>query len=244
MSFPRSGHEHVYKCHGSRWEKYKDANNCFAYAVGSFQKSRPHKSIPGGNYGMSTNFSKCGWSHLLKHHKGIEVMKNMHAPCKRGFYKVVSYTSPAGDFHWSKQHTKAVHVLMPMDSIQGIVNFYWNPKGNMGTKKAYKKKIQSIIYSKFKRRVSNKIPHSLWGKKITIPVNMWSHKRGWATPPLLIGYEGKPIFDPRKPGFNYPGMNYSNTCKAYQVKEKGVVVGPRPLLTILNVGHLAGSRTH
>ena len=62
------------------------------------------------------------------------------------------------------------------------------------------------------------------GRKLVIPVNLFSHKQGWATGPLLKDSCGKLIKDPRKACRRY-GYNYSKYCSSFCVKNKGVNVG-------------------
>jgi len=63
------------------------------------------------------------------------------------------------------------------------------------------------------------------GRVIIFKANVWSHKRGWATEPLLVDAKGKAIFDPRKASRNYDGLNYKKFCSAFCVKNKGIKVG-------------------
>jgi len=55
--------------------------------------------------------------------------------------------------------------------------------------------------------------------------NVFSHKRGWATGPLLTDAKGKTIRDPRKASRDYPGLNYERYCSSFCVKNTGIKVG-------------------
>jgi hypothetical protein len=62
-------------------------------------------------------------------------------------------------------------------------------------------------------------------KRLVFKANVFSHKRGWATGPLLTDASGKSIRDPRKADRNYPGLNYEKYCSSFCVKDKGIKVG-------------------
>lgn len=51
------------------------------------------------------------------------------------------------------------------------------------------------------------------------PSGVWSHKRGWSTPPLLRDAKGKIIWDPIVAKRNYPGLNYKKYCSSFCVKK-------------------------
>ena len=63
------------------------------------------------------------------------------------------------------------------------------------------------------------------GKRIVFKANVFSHKRGWATGPLLVDAKVKAIVDPRKASRNYPGLNYETYCSSFCVKNRGIKVG-------------------
>ena len=72
-----------------------------------------------------------------------------------------------------------------------------------------------------------KVPPVVPGKIMKIRANVFSHKRGWATGPLLTDAKGNIIKDPRKAGRNYNGLNYNTYCSSFCVKNKGIQVGQR-----------------
>ena len=63
------------------------------------------------------------------------------------------------------------------------------------------------------------------GKRIVFKANVFSHKRGWATGPLLTDAVGKSITDPRKASRSYPGLSYDRYCSSFCVKNRGIKVG-------------------
>ena len=219
-----TGDECLFKDIDSQFTKNMKANNCYAYAVGSLQKSRPHKSVPGHISKMVTNrnFTQCGFKDLVladgKIKKNLRMVRGkpqpgifLINPCKKcpvGTYKVAAYTAPQGDFHWMKQHSRVRHVLKSRDSVRGISFFFKVPSG--------------IIKRAIRKAGGWKV-----GRRIEFPANVWSHKRGWATPPLLVGSDCKAIKDPVKAvnQMKYNGMHYSNFCKTYCVRKQGIHVG-------------------
>lgn len=48
---------------------------------------------------------------------------------------------------------------------------------------------------------------------------VWSHKRGWATPPLLRDAKGKIIWDPVRANRSYEGLNYKKYCASFCVQK-------------------------
>jgi len=63
------------------------------------------------------------------------------------------------------------------------------------------------------------------GKRIVFRANVFSHKRGWATGPLLKDAQGKMIKDPRKSSRDYSSLNYKLYCGSFCVKNRGIKVG-------------------
>lgn len=48
---------------------------------------------------------------------------------------------------------------------------------------------------------------------------VWSHKRGWSTPPLLRDAKGKVVWDPVRANRNYGDLNYKRYCSSFCVKK-------------------------
>lgn len=215
---PTSGSEILFR--KEPWETGKRSNNCYAYAVNDYQKFRVSKSVPGAKVG------KNGF-HTYKNCKGLtkrvvdDNPKKVYATsashkCKPGYYKIMMFVAPSnkynnsqGDFHFYKQHSKLEHVIQPGETYASISRTY------------------DVPYKRVLKVGGGKPPTP--GKKIKIPVNLFSHKRGWATGPLLTDACGKLIKDPRKSCRNY-GYNYSKYCSSYCVRNKGVRVGNPQLL--------------
>lgn len=68
-------------------------------------------------------------------------------------------------------------------------------------------------------RSTTRSPPLMVGKIIEFPVNLWSHKQGWASGPLMIDASGKTIVDPRRSNRSWkPGFHYTKFCSAYGVR--------------------------
>lgn len=50
------------------------------------------------------------------------------------------------------------------------------------------------------------------------PSGVWSHKRGWSTPPLLRDAKGNVVWDPLRADRNYGDLNYKRYCSAFCVR--------------------------
>ena len=208
---PTNGSEIIFKL--EPWHtKGRKHNNCYAYAVNDYESYDPVKSVPGARVGKNGH-------HTYTHCKGLadrvvadnpkKVYKcDAMKKCKKGYYKIMMVGAPSnkygnttGDFHFYKQHSKAEHVVKTGDTYASIAKEYGVP------------------YSRVYRAGALKP-----GKKLRFPVNLFSHKQGWATGPLLTDACGKIIRDPRKSCRNY-GYNYSKYCSSFCVRNKGVEVG-------------------
>jgi len=191
-------------------------NNCYAYAVGDYEAYRWQKSIPGDRSGMSNT------DHSYTHCRGLPKRVISDNPtrvyrakanekCKKGYYKVMLFVCPGrptnyirqGDFHFYVQHGVVEYRVKAGDTRASVANFFKVPES----------------------RIKNASGKFVVGKRIIFKANVFSHKRGWATGPLLKDAKGKVITDPRKASRNYPGLNYSRYCSSFCVKNNGIKVG-------------------
>ena len=190
-------------------------NNCYAYAVGDYEAYRWQKSIPGDRSGLSNrnhNYTHCtGLPNRVVSDNPKKVYKvKANEKCKKGYYKVMMFVSPGrptnyirqGDFHFYKQHGVVEYKIKTGDTIVSVAKFFKVPE------------------SRVKRAGAFKV-----GKRIIFKANVFSHKRGWATGPLLTDARGESITDPRKASRNYPGLNYERYCSSFCVKDRGIKVG-------------------
>ena len=187
-------------------------NNCYAYAMGDYERYRYQKSVPGDRSGLSSIFhtySACKdlpTRVVSDNPKKVYIVKGNTA-CKKGYYKVMMFVTgkkkPSlfnqGDFHFYKQHGLVEYKPKKGDTRTSIAKFFKIPVA--------------------------KVPPVVPGKIMKIRANVFSHKRGWATGPLLTDAKGNIIKDPRKAGRNYNGLNYNTYCSSFCVKNKGIQVG-------------------
>lgn len=214
-TLPLSGSESRYTT--KRWGSKRGigSNNCYAYAIGDYESYRWQKAIPGDRSGLS------GLNHTYTHCTDLprrvisdnpkKVYKtDATKKCKRGYFKMMMFVSPGrpmnyirqGDFHFYKQHGVVEYKVKKGDTITSVAKFFKVPE------------------SRVKRVGQFKV-----GKRIVFKSNLWSHKRGWATGPLLTDAKGKIIKDPRKASRDYPGLNYERYCSSFCVKKRGIKVG-------------------
>jgi hypothetical protein len=212
---PLSGSESKFT--NRRWGSNKGIpnNNCYAYAVGDYEAYRWQKSIPGDRSGMSNvkhNYTSCNG---LPKRVVSDNPKNVYKidgdkKCKKGYFKIMMFVSSGrptnyirqGDFHFYKQHGVIEYKIKPGDTIKSVAAFFKIPESRI--KKAGRFQV---------------------GKRITFKANVFSHKRGWATGPLLGDANGKVIKDPRTASRKYNELNYDKYCSSFCVKDSGIKVG-------------------
>ena len=206
---PLSGSESIYSPYP--WSSAVNSDNCYDYAIGDFERNRNVKSTPGNRAGISSNglnFTTCKGVKrriLGDNPKTVHVCKNINKACPKGYYKIMSFVSPDGDFHFYKQVRGVKYKLKQGDTLPNIAKFLRVPL--------------SVV-----RRHVGKFKV---GKTVTIPVNLWAHKQGWGYIPIIVDAKGKTIVDPRYASRNYPGLNYTKFCCAYCVKNNKAGSGAR-----------------
>lgn len=212
MRLKTSGSEHVYV--HKPWTKFKIANNCYAYAFHDMRSWRPQKSVPGDRTKKGPLFSsyttcKGIAKKILKDNPGRVYIARPTQKCKKGYYKVMMvvapkdrYGNPGGDFHFYKQHGIIKYKLRKGDTAENLAKFFDVPLG----------RIKYALARKSKTGI------------ITFKCNLFSHKMGWATGPLLVDSCGKIIKDPRKACRKYT-LDYSKYCNSFCVSNKTVKVG-------------------
>ena len=190
-------------------------NNCYAYAVGDYEAYRWQKSIPGDRSGLSNGnhtYTHCTGlpNRVVSDNPKIVYRAKANEKCKKGYYKIMMFVCPGrptnyirqGDFHFYKQHSVVEYKIKTGDTMVSVAKFFKVPE------------------SRVKRGGSFGV-----GKRIIFKANVFSHKRGWATGPLLTDAKGKVIVDPRTASRNYPGLNYERYCSSFCVKNSGIKVG-------------------
>lgn len=212
---PLSGSEKPYTT--KRWGTATGIgnNNCYAYAVGDYEAYRWQKSIPGDRSGLSNinhDYTTCkDLPRRVVSDNPTKVYRvDANTKCKKGYYKIMMFVCPGrptnyirqGDFHFYRQHGVVEYKVKPGDTQASVAKFFKIPE------------------SRIKRAGKFQV-----GKRIIFKANIFSHKRGWATGPLLEDAKGKVIKDPRTASRDYPGLNYSSYCSSFCVKDKGIKVG-------------------
>ena len=217
-------------------------DNCYDYAFGSFSSTRPSKSIPGNASGISSNgmrFKTCNGivkRVLSDNPKHVYKMANPSARCHPGFYKVMCFVAPSndfgnstGDFHWYVQNKAVRYKIRPGDTVAKLARFFRVKKEVIAKAAKKYRKPTSNSDGKIATNNSNikminvrsapKDPKLTPGKIIEFPVNLWSHKQGWASGPLMVDASGKTIVDPRYSNRSWkPGFHYTKFCSAYGVR--------------------------
>lgn len=214
---PLSGSESKFT--NRRWGSGKGitSNNCYAYAVGSYEAYRWQKSVPGDRSGLSNlphNYTKCDDlpRRVISDNPKLIYKIDGDKKCKKGYYKIMMFVSSGrpknyirqGDFHFYKQHGVVEYKVKSGDTIKSVATFFKIPEYRI-------KKAGKFIV----------------GNRIVFNANVFSHKRGWATGPLLGDANGKVITDPRKASKKYDELNYDKYCSSFCVKDRGIKVGKR-----------------
>src|SRR5210317_1353671 len=163
------------------------SNNCYAYAVGDYESMRLQKSIPGerANIYKSHTYTNCKdlpRRVIADNPKKVYRVK-AEDKCKKDSFKVMMFVAPGNkrnyfrqvDFHFYKQHGFVEYKVKKGNTHESIAKFFKVPVTRV-------------------KRAGKCIP----GKLLKFKANVFSHKRGWATGPLLIDAKGKSITDREK----------------------------------------------
>lgn len=206
MVLKLSGSEKVFK--EEPWASIgKKKNNCYNYAVNNFNLRRTEKSVPGDRTRLrfpSVDCRQLSKRVLLDNPRKVYRVKP-ESPCKLGFYKIMMVTTGRSkfnmfsDFHFYKQHGVITYTIKKGDTYKSLAQTFGITPRTIGP--------------------------LLPGRQFTFKKNLWSHKRGWATGPLLVDACGKTIKDPRKACRNYGQLDYSRVCGSFCVKDRGVKSG-------------------
>lgn len=221
-------------------------DNCYDYAFGSFSDNRLGKSVPGAAKNIPSNnlnFRTCEgiMRRVLADNPGrVYHIKNPNARPKPGFFKVMCFVAPTndfgnstGDFHWYVQMGSIRYKTRPGDTVEGLAKLF-HVKADV-IRKATLRTYRPLTNSDGKIATNNsnvKRPSVKAGTPVTpgriirFPANLWAHKQGHASGPLLVDASGKTIVDPRKSNRKWtPGFHYTKFCAAYGVKRGAVRTG-------------------
>lgn len=201
---PVSGSESTFTTHIYGSPRGKNNNNCYAWALDAYRDDGGVKLQPGNMSGLSTdlNASSCKFigNRTMADSKKRGIYRTQgSSKCRRGFYKIMAFIDKGNDYHWYRQHD---HVLYRVS--QG--------------------ETRASIATEFRVPLKNVVATTgdiLAGELVFVRnANVFSHKQGFATEPLLRDASGKLIFDPRKANRNYGAYNYRTFCGAFCVRNR------------------------
>ena len=221
--------------------------NCYDYAIGYQDKKdnkKPHsqKSSPGERAGLANklNVTKCGdlKTGILKDNpKNIKLCRDPKKVCGRGFFKIMSFVSPGvrgntADFHFYRQVQSVRYKIAAGDTVSGLAKYFRvtpdvirsaakklkQPTNNIDGNINSNSNLSNQAMAANRLRANNKLSPLIPGKIIEFKCNLWAHKQGWGTRPILVDAKGKTIYDPRKANRNYGRLNYTKLCGVYCVR--------------------------
>ena len=244
-AMPKSGSEREYT-----WDPWGRTgvthDNCYDYAFGSFSNNRVTKSVPGASKNIPSNnltFRTCDGivKRVLADNPGkVFHMKNPNARARPGFFKVMCFVAPSndfgnstGDFHWYVQMGSIRYKTVPGDMVEGLAKLFHVRPAVIRAAAARTRRPLTNSDGKIATNNTNvKRPVVKVGTRLTpgriirFPANLWAHKQGHASGPLLIDASGKTIVDPRKSNRKWhPGFHYTKFCAAYEVQRGAVRTG-------------------
>jgi hypothetical protein len=142
------------------------------------------------------------------------------------------YGDSSGDFHFYKQVGAVRYKIKSGDTIEELSKFFRvsaSTVRNAALKlQTSKNNTNGLVNNKRNGNsttvAKNMAPNStknskllIPGKVISFPINLWAHKLGWGTRPLLVDASGVTIVDPRTASRKY-GYNYKTLCGVYCVR--------------------------
>lgn len=185
-------------------------NNCYAYALGHYRVQGGVKLQPGNMSRQSSNrnASSCAFltDRALDDSRGRGIYRaDPTAPCRRGFYKIMSFIDPGVDYHWYVQNGSLLYRVRPQD-VRG---------SGADTRAAI-----ATLFGVPTAAVVSRGQDLRAGNLVLVKgAGVWSHKQGLATGPLLFDAAGKVIRDPRRANRNYGEYNYRKSCGAFCVRD-------------------------
>lgn len=182
-----------------------DSYNCYAYALGS-RRGRPgYKMQPGdlAHEPSDRDADSCPTLTQRALHdnrrRGIRTVAPA-ARCPKGSYKIMSFIDPGKDYHWYRQAGHALYRMRPGDTLASVAKELRVPRS----------------------AVVPPTPAPRPGDLVFVRnANVFSHKQGLATGPLLRDRSGKVIPDPRRANRDYGDLNYTRFCSAMCVRASG-----------------------
>lgn len=159
----------------------------------------------------------------------------------------MSFVSPGNDFHFYRQVQTVRYKIAAGNTVTGLARYFKvspaviraaarklkTPTNNVDGNINSNSNLSNIAQAKNARKTNNRNNNTnkknntntnnnrnilVPGKIIEFKCNLWAHKQGWGTRPLLVDASGKTITDPRRANRNYGRLNYSNLCGVFCVR--------------------------
>ncbi|NBS68010.1 hypothetical protein EBT31_03730 [bacterium] len=222
---------------------FSKKNNMVRNERGGWVRKNPRnqKSTPGGPNNNLT-WTTCKGMHegIMKDNpKNVYRCKNPNEVCRRGYYKVMAFVAPendygdsTGDFHFYKQVGAVRYKIKAGDTIEELARTFdvtpYTVRNAAKKLQQARNNTNGLMNNRSNGNAStiarNMAPNSnknasllIPGRIITFPINLWAHKLGWGTRPLLVDASGKTIKNPLTANRNY-GYKYKTLCGVYCVR--------------------------
>lgn len=177
-------------------------NNCYAWALDAYRSSGGIKLQPGNMSRQTTDLNASSCAFLKDRTLDDSRARGIYSTaaqkrCRPGFYKIMAFIDKGRDYHWYKQHRNLLYRVSPGETLRSISRDMQVPPANVVS--------------------ATKAP--LPGDLVYVRnADMFSHKQGLATGPLLRDAAQRTIPDPRTANRNYGSFNYRTYCGSYCVR--------------------------
>lgn len=218
-ALPLSGSERPFTVTTFGSHRGKGNNNCYAWAIDKYRNDGGVKLQPGNLSGSKDDLNLASCRSVMTRALADLGQDAYAAPaetrCRPGFYKVMSFLSPGQDYHWYRQHKDLlVQTNDKVRTADDVARYLGVPS--------------SRVYS------PSRAPRS--GDTLLVKnTGLWSHKRGFATEPILKDACDKPIMDPRRACRRYShDLDYKEYCGALCVRSTASAIATAAALNITN----------
>lgn len=205
MKLPTSGAEPLFSDLVYGTDRGRLNNNCYAWAIGAYRGSGGIKLQPGNMARESTNLNASSCPFLRdramddNRKRGI-YLADPQKPCKKGFYKIMAFIDKGKDYHWYKQNGNLLYRVSDGETRASIARDLHVPASS----------------------VVSPVPRPKSGDLVFVRgANVFSHKQGFATGPLLRDASHRTIPDPRTANRDYGAYNYRTFCGAMCIRNIG-----------------------
>lgn len=177
-------------------------NNCYAWAIDAYRGSGGVKLQPGNMSRQSSNMNASSCAFLRDRSMDDNKSRGIYAVdpskrCRRGFYKIMAFIDKGNDYHWYKQNGNMLYRVSDGETKQSIARDLQVPT-------------RSVVCTSKSPRAGDLV----YVRK----ANVFSHKQGFATGPLLRDASNKIIPDPRRANRNYGAYDYRTFCGAMCIR--------------------------